>query len=629
MAIIRMSGIGRRFPGQQGIQALSGIDLEVGEGEFIAIEGESGGGKSTLLNIIGLLDRASSGGYVLNDRPIERLSDRALAELRSNSFAFIFQSFHLLERRPVVDSVELGLLYRGIPALERRRRALAALKRVGLEQFALQRANKLSGGQRQRVAIARALAAQAPVVVADEPTGNLDTENSRSVVQSLLDLNRSGSTVVLVTHSADIAEVADRRIGIRDGRIVSMTPNERVDRPVAASPIPPGHPSRLRLRDLAGDAWRSIGSRPGRSAALIAAVGLGVALAIATLGISVSASAQVSDTFDAHANRDVTAQWSRGGLSNESIRQRGEVIERLGSLAGVDRVSLLSNYSSHALQVSPARSTFDVTLYGAEGDAIRSGRLSVAWAPGHEHSLKTGEVLIGSNLASQIALGPLSAGPGLAIDGSHLTVVGIIRHSPRIPDLMGSVLARTPDVPSEDLVERVQALILTSSGAAQQVARQADSAIDPYSPNSIAVNAPTDPGKLRQQVQSELETTLFALTGVSLLAAVAGIANALFLSVVERRQELGLRRALGARAKHLAALISAESLLIGLFGGAGGLLSGLLVILVVTVVRRWAPVFDFRLAPLALVAGAVIGALGGVIAASRAARVQPHEALRL
>lgn len=630
MPLLHLRDVDRRFEGATPIDALRKVSLQIEQGEFIAIEGESGGGKSTLLNIIGLLDEPTGGNYSVGETLIGSARPRSIAQLRSDRFAFIFQSFHLLDRRPVIDSVELGLLYRAVPRSERRALSLVALRDVGLEHLAWQTAGKLSGGQRQRVAIARALATHAPIVVADEPTGNLDSVNSDSVVESLRALHRSGATIVLVTHSPDVAAAASRRVRIRDGQLIA---DSRVEPPVAtarpeATP-PPGRASRLRFRDLLIDAVDSVRTRMGRSAGLVAAVGLGVSLAVATLGISVSASAQVSDTFNAHTNRDVTAEWHSGDLSDQPPAEQSTIVPRLTQLHGLQAVGLLENYSQHSVQVASARPTFQVTVYAMTPGTPLAARASVTWAPGHPHELASGEVLLGMNLAKQIELGPLLGSPRIEIDGRNVVVAGIVRTSPRVPDILGSILAPAADRGTLGRADFVQALILTKTGAAQQVSRQVPFVINPFRPTSLTVTAPVDPTTVRSQIETAVQSTLIALTAVALLASIAGLANAMVLSVIERKPEFGLRRALGGRPIHIAGLVIAESVLIGAIGGFVGLIVGLAGILVVTLARHWSPVFDVRLAPVAIVGGIIVGAIGGILASARASRIQPHEALRL
>lgn len=207
-------------PGENQVRALDGVSLTVGEGEFVAIVGQSGSGKSTLMNLLGCLDTCSSGVYLLGGREVSRMSDDELSEIRNRRIGFIFQSFNLIPGMNALENVELPLLYRGVGRGERREMALSALERVGLEARALHRPGQLSGGQQQRVAIARAIAAAPPIILADEPTGNLDRRAGAEVMEILLGLWREGRTVVLITHDPGIARQAQRVVRVADGRIV-------------------------------------------------------------------------------------------------------------------------------------------------------------------------------------------------------------------------------------------------------------------------------------------------------------------------------------------------------------------------------------------------------------------------
>ncbi|MBL4932449.1 ATP-binding cassette domain-containing protein [Clostridium paridis] len=201
-------------------EALKGVSLVVGKGEFTAIMGPSGSGKSTLMNVLGCLDRMDEGTYILNNQDVSNLTDNQLALIRNKEIGFVFQNFNLLPRMSILENVELPMVYGGIGAKERRERALHSLDRVGLTPWIKHRPNEISGGQKQRVAIARAIVNSPSVIMADEPTGNLDSKVSEEVMKIFQQLNDEGATIIMVTHEPDIAKYAKRILKVRDGNIV-------------------------------------------------------------------------------------------------------------------------------------------------------------------------------------------------------------------------------------------------------------------------------------------------------------------------------------------------------------------------------------------------------------------------
>ena len=220
MSLLKLCNVSKIYnQGENRIFALDNVSMEIENGEFTAIVGKSGSGKSTLLNILGCLDTPDRGEYYLNGRSVEHLSENELSRIRNNTIGFVFQSFNLIPTLTAFENVELPLKYRGISKNERKRLALSALEEVGLSERARHNPSQLSGGQQQRVAIARAIASQPPLILADEPTGNLDTKSENDVIRILKRLNQRGRTVVVITHGKKLARVADRRITISDGRI--------------------------------------------------------------------------------------------------------------------------------------------------------------------------------------------------------------------------------------------------------------------------------------------------------------------------------------------------------------------------------------------------------------------------
>jgi putative ABC transport system ATP-binding protein len=236
-ALIELKDIYKIYDmGAEKVHALNGVDLEIQRGEYVAIMGSSGSGKSTLMNLIGCLDTPTSGTYRLNDVEVQGLDDTQLAAIRNREIGFVFQTFNLLARTNALHNVELPLIYAGVPRRERRERAKRALERVRLGERMLHNPNELSGGQRQRVAIARALVNEPSLLLADEPTGNLDSATSKEIMDLFDELHGAGNTVLLVTHEPDIAQNTWRQVLLRDGKILDDHPTQRAAAAMSATP---------------------------------------------------------------------------------------------------------------------------------------------------------------------------------------------------------------------------------------------------------------------------------------------------------------------------------------------------------------------------------------------------------
>ncbi len=227
--VIEIQGITKFYQvGTQVVKALRGVDLQIKKGEYVAIMGPSGSGKSTLMNVIGALDSPTGGTYILNGNNVSHLSDDQLADIRNKEIGFVFQTFNLLPRYSAIENTMLPLIYAGVSKQERLQRGEEAIKKVGLEDRALHKPNELSGGQRQRVAVARALINNPSIILADEPTGNLDSKTSVDIMNLFQNIHAMGNTIILVTHEEDIAQHAHRIIRLKDGHIESDMVNENV-----------------------------------------------------------------------------------------------------------------------------------------------------------------------------------------------------------------------------------------------------------------------------------------------------------------------------------------------------------------------------------------------------------------
>ncbi len=219
--MIELRGVKKTYQmGEASVHALDGVDLSVADGEFVAVIGPSGSGKSTLMNIIGCLDIADEGEYILNGQPIGDYTERQLGQIRNREIGFIFQQFNLLPKLSAYENVELPLIYQGLPLSERKERVTDALRKVGLSDRMAHKPTELSGGQQQRVAIARALSTKPTLILADEPTGNLDSKSGREIMDILIELNAEGRGIILITHDSGVAGLAKRRVQMHDGRVL-------------------------------------------------------------------------------------------------------------------------------------------------------------------------------------------------------------------------------------------------------------------------------------------------------------------------------------------------------------------------------------------------------------------------
>lgn len=379
-------------------------------------------------------------------------------------------------------------------------------------------------------------------------------------------------------------------------------------------------PSRVHLGSLLLDALHAGWMRPGRAAALAAAAAVATGLVVASLGLAQTAAAQVSDRFDIRRNREIA-------LVAAAVPEDAE--RRVSAVAGVESVGVMAfldqEYVGRSALGEPRPAAF-LAVSPGWFDAVCA---EVRWLPGVAPTLGPREVVVGVRTFEALELASLADGPTVSIGGLTFAVKGVVDEVERVPEALAGVLMSTAD--AADIATQASestVLIRTASGAAPQVARLAPIALDPADPDRFDVNAPPDPSTLRAEIESDVVASLLVMTAIAFIAAVVGIANAMTMNVIERLGEFGLRRAIGARATHVLAQVTIESTSIGLAGGVAGLYCGVAGLLGVTVAKRWQPVLDLRLIPLALASGAVAGILGGLAAGIRAVRILPSDALR-
>jgi macrolide transport system ATP-binding/permease protein len=691
--VIRIESVTRTFVlGDVKVDALRSVDLTVRAGEFVAIMGSSGSGKSTLMNILGCLDPPTSGHYFLEGVDVSGLSEPELARTRSERLGFVFQSFNLLARTSAIENVGLPLYYAATGPLRRAvrtERAKRALQFVGLSDRERNTPGQLSGGQQQRVAIARALINTPSLLLADEPTGNLDTRTSHEVMETLVTLNREhGVTIVLVTHEPDIAAYADRMVTMRDGAIVSDQP---VEKPAVPLDTPPGrarfagappvstHASGgflpFALMILAAAA-QAIGRNKMRSALTMLGVFIGVAALIVMVAVGDGASQAVQKQIESLGSNVVVIL--PGAISTGGIR------------AGFGSASTLTVADARALrredpsvsevgylirqqgQVEYGNQNWTTTIQGVSANypPITNWHIAAGRGISDDDESKAALVaVIGQTVYRQLfSPGESPLGAAIEVKGVTLMVVGVL--TAKGQSAFGQDqddLLMTPFTTAERKVLGVAApnqqqlllnwpylpppnpynLVPRLTGFANQIYVQAAS--QPEVQTAIAQVTDTlirrhriKPGALKDfdvrnlsQFAETAETSsrimallLAAVASISLLVGGIGIMNILLVSVTERTREIGLRMAIGARRLHVLLQFLAEAVFLSVSGGLAGIVVGVAVSASIPIVFGW-------LAPVsaAAVAGgfafsAAVGVFFGYYPARKAASLNPIDALR-
>jgi putative ABC transport system permease protein len=645
--VLELDGVSKVYGEEPPVSALRGVSFSVRPGELVAIVGPSGSGKSTLLHVIGTLEPPSNGVVRIGGVDAAGLSDRELSRLRAREIGFVFQQFFLAEHATVRENVADGLLYAGVPAAERHRRADEALERVGLSARANFKPTKLSGGERQRVAIARALVGRPAIVLADEPTGNLDSTTGASIMALIRELNADGATIIMITHDVGLADQLPRQIRMLDGQVVADT---GPDRAVLVAPMDGGDGTgamtakgkRLRLNDGLRVASVGLRARPLRAALSALGIAIGTAAIVGVLGLSASSQAGLLAEINRLGTNMLTVEAGQS-LAGGEAKLPPEAPARITHLANVQLVahtalmkerkvyrnSMIPVGNSGGLQV---RAT-SLNLLSVLGTGVARGD----WL--NEGTAREPVAVLGSVAAARLGIDRVYPDQRIWLGGQWFNIAGILEPSPLEPSIDSSALIGYPAaqkylgyvsiVRGEEKVGPPSSIyVRAATGHEAAVQSLLAPTANPEAPNEVNVSQPSDVLTARAAAAGAFDSLFLGLGVVALIVGAVGVANIMIISVLERRSEIGLRRALGATKGQIRTQFLAESILLAVVGGVGGVLTGAAATAIYASSKSWAVVIPFEAWSGGIASAILIGAFAGLMPAVRASRMPPTVALR-
>jgi macrolide transport system ATP-binding/permease protein len=631
------------------VHALRGVSLHIRQGEFVAIMGSSGSGKSTLMHILGLLDVPDSGHYRINGQEVQGLSEDARAGLRAREIGFIFQQFNLLPRVSARDNVALPLIYGNAPG---DKTPDQLLERVGLGERKSHAPNELSGGQQQRVAIARALVNGPPVIMADEPTGNLDSESAADILQLLQDLHRSGLTVIMVTHDPEVGAAAERIITMKDGQVLSDTKGTAEGRTENVEPRKGRSFSASRRKPfrevaaLLAQAARSLSANKVRTALSMLGVLIGVAAVISVMALGAGAKVAVEERISAMGANLIVVQPPRpksrgvslgaGVVSRLSASDAGAIQESIegvqvacGSVNGSVQVTFGgNNWRTEARGVEPAYETIhsmtpQAGRFFTEEECLARARVAVIGTSVYE-ALFDGEdpvgqtIRINRNTFEVVGLLP-DKGSSASDDENDQVLIPLSTAMHRV---FGEDYVREIEiqVESADYIDSVETAVVDLMNERHRVT-------DPEN-NGYETRNMADLQSTMAATSNTLSMLLTSVGGISLLVGGIGIMNIMLVSVTERTREIGIRKAIGARRRDILMQFLVEAVAVSLCGGALGIVLGGGFCLAMKQFAGWAVAVQPVTLIVALSFSVFIGVVFGLWPARQASRLQPIEALR-
>ncbi len=653
--MIRISGVRKTYQmGAAAVPALRGVSFSIEPGEFVAIMGPSGSGKSTLMHVLGLLDVPESGTYELLGREVSRLGEDELAALRSRAIGFVFQQFNLLPRTSALENVGLPLLYRANGREPSRPRLL--LEEVGLGSRLQHKPSELSGGQQQRVAIARALVNEPRIILADEPTGNLDSQSEREIMEILAALNARGITVILVTHEPEIARYARRLIRMRDGMIQAdeasgeREPGGRVSLQAAVLAAPSmAAPSVLSLREGTEhfrQAARALLANKVRSGLSMLGILIGVAAVIAMLALGTGARRSIEARLASMgSNLLVLRTGSRslrgvateaGAVTRLSLEDSKDILE---SVPGVTRTA--PSVSGRG-QVIFGNKNWSTQILGTTPDYVpmraslpAAGRFFTA----EEERQRARLAVIGLTPARELFGGANPIGELIKINRVNFQVIGILPEkgatawrdqddmiaiplSTAMRRLLGKNHVDSIDIEiaSADLMDQAQDSIR------DLVVRR--HRLPPSQQDTFDIRNMAEVQEALSETSRTMSWLLACIAAISLLVGGIGIMNIMLVSVTERTREIGLRKAVGARRRDILAQFLIEAVVVSVTGGVIGILLGWGITRLMSSLAGWAASLSAGAVGLAFAFSAAVGVAFGLWPARKASRLSPIEALR-